>query len=179
MRYLVTTLVVAFLSSPFPALADAGYEYKLYKNSENYGIVVFPKKFMFEELENYLLSIPFEFAESGEAVMRHGTKNENATYMMPMEVQKRLSIEKFVVIQILDSMSMMVGVYDPEWGLTLPSAIVEMETIRQNIPKTLNVFRGPNRRRQTYLKLQKKLYHANFSSRPKYNIMSKRLTYSN
>ena len=92
--------------------------------------------------------------------MRHGTKNENATYMMPMEVQRRHSIEKFIVIQIIDSMSMMAGVYDPEWGLTLPSAIVEMETIRQNIPKTLNVFRGPNRRRQTHLKLQKKLYHA-------------------
>ena len=64
------------------------------------------------------------------------------------------SIEKFIVIQVIDSMSMMAGVYHPEWGLTLPSAIVEMETIRQNIPKTLNVFRGPNHRRQTYLKLQ-------------------------
>ena len=134
---------------------------------------------MFENLESYLLSIPFELAESGKAVMRHVSKNENATYMMPMEVQRRHSIEKFIVIQIIDPMSMMVGVYDPEWGLTLPSAIVEMETIKQNIPRTLNVFRGPNRRRQTYLKFRKKLNHANFSSRIKYNIISTRLTYSN
>ena len=161
MRYLIGILFIVLLSLPSRALADSGYEYKLFKNSENYGIVVFPKKLMIENLDSYLLSIPFELAESGKAVMRHGTKNENATYMMPMEVQRRYSIEKFIVIQILDSMSMMAGVYDPEWGLTLPSAIVEMETIRQNIPKTLNVFRGPNRRRQTHLKLQKKLYHAN------------------
>ena len=179
MRYLIAILFVLLSSFPFPALAGSGYEYKLFKNSENYGIVVFPKKLMFENLESYLLSIPFELAESGKAVMRHGSKNENATYMMPMEVQRRHSIEKFIVIQIIDPMSMMVGVYDPEWGLTLPSAIVEMETIKQNIPRTLNVFRGPNRRRQTYLKFRKKLNHANFSSRLKYNIMSNRPTYSN
>ena len=174
MRHLISILFVILLILPFSALADSGYEYKLFKNSENYGIVVFPKKLMFENLESYLLSIPFELAESGKAVMRHGSKNENATYMMPMEVQRRHSIEKFIVIQIIDPMSMMVGVYDPEWGLTLPSAIVKMETIRQNIPKTLNVFRGPNRRRQTHLKLQKKLYRVN-SSRLKYNIMFVRL----
>ena len=179
MRYLIATLFIFLSSLPFPALAVSGYEYKLFKNSENYGIVVFPKKLMFENLESYLLSIPFELAESGKAVMRHGSKYENATYMMPMEVQRRHSIEKFIVIQIIDPMSMMVGVYDPEWGLTLPSAIVEMETIKQNIPRTLNVFRGPNRRRQTYLKFRKKLNHANFSSRLKYNIMSIRPTYSN
>ena len=179
MRYLIAILFVFLSSFPFPAFAASGYEYKLFKNSENYGIVVFPKKLMFENLESYLLSLPFELAESGKAVMRHGSKNENATYMMPMEVQRRHSIEKFIVIQIIDPMSMMVGVYDPEWGLTLPSAIVEMETIKQNIPRTLNVFRGPNRRRQTYLKFRKKLNHANFSSRLKYNIMSIRPTYSN
>ena len=148
MRYLISILFIALLSLPFSTLADSGYEYKLFKNSENYGIVVFPKKLMFEDLENYLLSIPFKFAESGKAVMRHGTKNENATYMMPMEIQRRHSIENFIVIQILDSMSMLVGVYDPEWGLTLHSNIVEMGTIKQNIPKTLNVFRGTNLRRK-------------------------------
>ncbi|GIT65045.1 MAG: hypothetical protein Ct9H300mP23_06720 [Nitrospinota bacterium] len=83
--------------------------FKLYKNHENYGIVVFPKKLIFKDLENYLFSIPFESTESGKAVMRHGTKNENATYMMPLEVQKKHSIEKFIVIQVLDSMSMLVG----------------------------------------------------------------------
>ena len=177
MKHSIAILFIALFCFPFPALADSGYEYKLFKNSENYGIVVFPKKLILEDLENYLLSIPFVFAESGEAVMRHGTKKDNATYMMPVEVQKRHSIEKFIVIQVLDSISMMVGVYDPEWGLTLPSAIVEMETVKQNIPKTLNVFRGPNRRRQTQLKPQKKHYRAN--SKLKYNIISSRLTYSN
>ena len=114
MRHLISILFFILLSLPYSALADSGYEYKLFKNSENYGIVVFPKKLMFKDLESYLLSIPFEFVESGKAVMRHGTKNENATYMMPMEVQRRHSIEKFIVIQVIDSMSMMAGVYDPE-----------------------------------------------------------------
>jgi hypothetical protein len=104
MRYLIAILFVFLSSFPLPALAASGYEYKLFKNSENYGIVVFPKKLMFENLESYLLSIPFELAESGKAVMRHGSKNENATYMMPMEVQRRHSIEKFIVIQIIDPM---------------------------------------------------------------------------
>ncbi len=76
-------------------------------------------------------------------------------------------------------MSMLVGVYDPEWGLTLPSAMVEMETIKQNIPKTLNVFRGQNRQRQTLLKPQKMPSNANFSYRQEYNIILNRLTYSN
>ena len=136
MRSLFAILLLFISGLPVTAFADSGYEYQLYKNHENYGIVVFPKKLMFEELENYLLSIPFELADSGEAVMRHGTKNENATYMMPQEVQKKHSIEKFIVIQILDPMSLMVGIYDPEWGLTLPSAIMEMETVKKNIPKT-------------------------------------------
>jgi hypothetical protein len=91
--------------------------------------------------------------------------------MMPLEVQKKHSIEKFIVIQVLDSMSMLVGIYDPEWGLTLPSAIVEMETIKQNIPKTLNIFRGPNRQRQTYYIPQKISSNPNFSSELEYNIM--------
>ena len=179
MRHLISILFVILLNLPFLALADSGHEYKLFKNSENYGIVVFPKKLMFEDLENYLLSIPFKFAESGKAVMRHGSKNENATYMMPMEVQRSHSIEKFIVIQIIDPMSMMVGVYDPEWGLTLPSAIVEMETIKQNIPKTLNIFRGVNRQRQTYYIPQKISSKPNFSSEVEYNIMPIRQTYSN
>ncbi|MEK9629880.1 MAG: hypothetical protein VW455_12785 [Nitrospinota bacterium] len=172
MRSLFAILLTFLLGGlPATAFADSGYEFQLYKNHENYGIVVFPKKLMFEELENYLVSIPFELAGSGKAVMRHGTKNENATYMMPLEVQKRHSIEKFIIIQILDPMSLMVGIYDPEWGLTLPSAIMEMETVKKNIPKTLNVFRGRNRQRQTYHKPEEKPSNANFSSRLEYNII--------
>ena len=172
MKSIFVILLFTFVGFPFSALADSANKYKLYKNHENYGIVVFPKKLIFKDLENYLFSIPFESAESGKAVMRRGTKNENATYMMPLVAQKRHSIEKFIVIQVIDSMSMLVGVYDPEWGLTLPSAIVEMETIKQNIPKTLNVFRGQNRQRQTYFKLSKMTSNANFSSRLEYNIIS-------
>jgi len=178
-RSIFAILLFTLLGLPFSALADSEYEYQLYKNHENYGIVVFPKKFIFEELENYLLSIPFDSVESGKAVMRHGTKNENATYMMPLEAQKRHSIEKFIVIQIIDPRSMLVGVYDPEWGLTLPSAMVEMGTIKENIPKTLNVFRGKNRQRQTNFKPENMPSNANFSSRLEYNIISIRQTYSN
>ena len=172
MKSVFAILLFTLLGLPFSALADSEYEYQLYKNYENYGIVVFPKKNIFKDLESYLFSISFESAESGKAVMRRGTKNENATYMMPLEAQKRHSIEKFIVIQVIDSMSMLVGVYDPEWGLTLPSAIVEMETIKQNIPKTLNVFRGQNRQRQTHFKPSKRTSNANFSSRLEYNIIS-------
>ena len=179
MKSIFGILLFTFLGFPFSALADSANEYKLYKNHENYGIVVFPKKLIFKDLENYLFSIPFESAESGKAVMRHGTKNENATFMMPLEVQKKHSIEKFIVIQVLDSMSMLVGIYDTEWGLTLPSAIVEMETIKQNIPKTLNIFRGVNRQRQTYYIPQKIPSKPNFSSEVEYNIMPIRQTYSN
>ncbi len=101
MRSVFAILIFTFLGFPFSASAGSDYEYELYKNHENYGIVVFPKRLMFKELESYLLSIPFESAESGKAVMRHGSKKENATYMMPLEAQKRHSIEKFIVIQIL------------------------------------------------------------------------------
>lgn len=179
MRSVFAILLFTLLGLPFSALAGSEHEYQLYKNHENYGIVVFPKSFMFKELENYLLSIPFESAESGKAVMRHGTKNENATYMMPLEAQKRHSIEKFIIIQIIDPMSMLVGVYDPEWGLTLPSAIVGMETIKQNIPKTLNVFRGQKRQRQIHFKPPNMSPNANFSSRLECNIISTRQTYFN
>ena len=70
--------------------------------------MVFPKENIFKDLDDYLKSIPFEIADSGKAVMRHGSKKENATYMMPVEVQKKHSIEKFIVIQILgDNNSML------------------------------------------------------------------------
>ena len=42
--------------------------------------------------------------------------------MMPLEVQKQYSIEKFIVIQVLGQDEMLAGIYDPQWGLTLPSA---------------------------------------------------------
>jgi len=179
MKSFFAILLFTLLGLPFSALADSGYEYQLYKNHENYGIVVFPKKNIFKDLESYLSSISFESTDSGKAVMRHGTKNESATYMMPFETQKRHSIEKFIVIQVMDSMSMLVAIYDPEWGLSLEGAIVDMETIKKNIPKTLNVFRGSNHQRQIHYTPQKMPSNPNFPSRLEYNIISSRGTYSN
>ncbi|VAX30091.1 hypothetical protein MNBD_NITROSPINAE05-233 [hydrothermal vent metagenome] len=124
-----------------------GYEYQLYKNEENFGIVVFPKAQLPEELDQYIQSLLLTPVESGEAVMRSGSKGENETFMMPLDVQKKHSIEKFMVIQVLAQFRMMIGIFDPEWGLTLPSSIFGFEEMKKNIPKTLDVFRGNNKRK--------------------------------
>ena len=84
--------------------------------------------------------------------MRSGTKGDNETYMMPLEVQKKYDIKKFIVLQILDDQKLLVGIYDPEWGLTLPTTVFGLEEVKTNIPKTLNIFRGTNRRRETLWK---------------------------
>jgi len=168
MRPFFAILFCILLGLPSTVLAG---DYQLYKNHENFGIVVFPKENIFKDLDNYLKSIPFEVAESGKAVMRHGSKEENATYMMPLEVQKKHSIEKFIVIQILGDNSMLAGIYDPQWGLTLPSTIYQLEAVKKNILKTLNVFRGNNRQRQTRQFPSKNTpKNANFSA-SEYNII--------
>ena len=150
MKHLILALVALMLCvAPIQAQAGSGYDYQLYKNNENFGIVVFPKKYIFKALNDYIASIPFNAVESGKAVMRRGSKNENATLMMPLEVQKQHSIEKFIVIQVLGQDEMLAGIYDPEWGLTLPSARHGMVALKENIPKTLNIFRGSNPQRQT------------------------------
>ena len=148
MRPFITILFYFLLGLPVTVLAGSDYDYQLYKNHENFGVVVFPKEKISENLDNYLKSIPFKIAETGKAVMRHGTKEVNATYMMPLEVQKKYSIKKFIVIQVLEN-GMLAGIYDPQWGLTLPSTIYQLEAVKKNILKTLNVFRGNNRQRQT------------------------------
>jgi hypothetical protein len=171
MRPFFAILFCLLLGLPSTVLAGSDYDYQLYKNHENFGIVVFPKENIFEDLDNYLKSIPFEVAESGKAVMRHGSKKENSTYMMPLEVQKKHSIEKFIVIQILGDNSMLAGIYDPQWGLTLPSTIYQLEAVKKNILKTLNVFRGSNRQRQTRRFPSKNTpKNANFSA-SEYNII--------
>lgn len=147
-RYLaVILLTFAALAGTAPAVS--AYEYQLYKNVENFGIVVFPKENASKELDDYIRSIVFEPVDSGKAVMRYGTKGENETFMMPEEVQTRHRIEKFIVIQVLPDRKMLVGVYDPEWGLTLPSSVFELDQVKENVPKTLNVFRGSNPQKQT------------------------------
>ena len=127
-----------------------GYEYQLYKNGENFGIVVFPKAQLPEELDQYIQSLMLQPVDAGEAVMRSGSKGENETFMMPLEIQKKHSIEKFMVIQVLTQFRMMIGIFDPEWGLTLPSSVFGFEDMKKNIPKTLDVFRGNNKRKEIH-----------------------------
>ena len=125
-----------------PCFAENDIEYQLHKNYENYGIVVFPKHISSPELDTYIKSIDFEPVESGKVVMRFGPKGENSTYMMPLEVQKKYDIKKFIVVQVLPDHRLMIGIYDPEWGLTLVETKYLLKEIVDNIPKTLDVFRG-------------------------------------
>ncbi|MBT3367177.1 MAG: hypothetical protein HN416_08485 [Nitrospina sp.] len=159
MKYLTSlaTGIALFFIIPLQAW---GYDYQLYKNHEDFAIVVFPKKYIDKELDDYIASISFKAIESGKAVMRRGSKNENESLMMPLEVQKKHSIEKFIVIQVLGRNELLIGIYDPEWGLTLPSTPHRMDALKKNIPKTLNIFRGGNPQRQTRLQNHHLIYAA-------------------
>lgn len=172
MRLLTTLIILTLLLAPMQAWAGSSYDYQLYKNNENYGIVIFPKKFIFKELSDKIASLSFKEAASGKAVMRRGSKNENETLMMPLEVQKKHSIEKFIVIQVLTQHEMLAGIYDPEWGLTLPSTAFNLETLVDNISKTLNVFRGSNPQRKTRLQYRGKPIFVKFPREPDYNVKS-------
>ena len=132
-----------------PDSAKAEYDYQLYKNYENFGILVFPKDQIFTELGEYIQKIGFNPIESGQAVMRFGPNNENQTYLMPESVQIKHSINRFIVLQVIAHQNILVGISDPEWGLTLPSAIFRLNGIKQNIPKTLNMFRKHLKKRET------------------------------
>ena len=87
--------------------------------------------------------------DSGQAVMRFGPNNENQTYLMPESVQIKHSMNQFIVLQVIAHQNILVGISDPEWGLTLPSAIFRLNGIKQNIPKTLNMFRKHLKKRET------------------------------
>jgi hypothetical protein len=169
MKLFTALIALTLFLVPMQVQAGSSYEYQLYKNHENYGIVIFPKKFIQKDLSDYIASIAFSEVESGKAVMRRGSKNENETLMMPLEVQKKHSIEKFVVIQVLTQREMLIGIYDPEWGLTLPSATFGLEALKQNIPKTLNAFRGDNPQRKTAVEYGNSPILVNFSLKPDYN----------
>ena len=131
------------------APTNSGYNYQLYKNFENFGILIFPKDQIFVELEEYIQEIGFNPVDSGQAVMRFGPNNENQTYLMPESVQIKHSINQFIVLQVIAHQNILVGISDPEWGLTLPSAIFRLNGIKQNIPKTLNMFREHLKKRET------------------------------
>ena len=143
-------VIVFFLPGVVNAApTNSGYNYQLYKNYENFGILIFPKEQIFAELDEYIQEVGFNPAESGQAVMRFGPNNENQTYLMPESVQKKYSMNRFIVLQVIAHQNILVGVFDPEWGLTLPSAIFQLNGIKQNIPKTLNMFRKHLKKRET------------------------------
>ena len=132
-----------------PSLAKAEYDYQLYKNFENFGILIFPKNQIFGELDKFVRQTGFDPVESGQAIMRFGPNNKNQTYMMPESVQQKYSMDRFIVLQVIAQKNILVGVFDPEWGLTLPSAIFRLNGIKKNIPKTLNMFRKHFKKRET------------------------------
>lgn len=141
--FLIAALTMGFVlpETTNTALAKARYDYQLYKNYENFGILIFPKNQIFKELDTYIQQSGFDRVESGEAVMRFGLKNENQTFMMPHSVQKKYSMDRFIILQVLANQNIVVGIFDPEWGLTLPSPTHKLDGIKENIPKTLNLFR--------------------------------------
>jgi hypothetical protein len=136
---LVWVLIIAWT---FSAEAGSKYYYQLYLQPENFGLVIFPRESIFPELEEMIHSLNFKKVESGEAIMRSGVKKENFTYMMPLEVQKKHKLEKFIILQILsDGIGIMVGIYEREFGLTLPTKVFVVGELKDNMTKTLEVFR--------------------------------------
>ena len=96
MKHLIALIALTLFLAPVQARAGSSYDYQLYKNNESYGIVVFPKKYIFKALGDYIASISFDAVESGKAVMRRGSKNENETLMMPLEVQKNIPLKSLL-----------------------------------------------------------------------------------
>ena len=149
-------LTILFLSVVFvptgvgnTAPINSGYNYQLYKNFENFGILIFPKNRIFTRLGEYIQKIGFNPVESGPAVMRFGLKNENQTLMMPESVQNKHSMDRFIILQIIANDNMVVGIFDPEWGLTLPGPIYRLDAVKGNIAKTLRLFRKHLKKRET------------------------------
>ncbi len=150
-KFATTVLVIFFLIPNITKAASikTGYDYQLYKNFEDLGILIFPKDRIFKELDEHVQQKGFTPIESGQAVMRFGLKNENQTFMMPKSVQEKYSMTRFIVLQVIANQNMVVGIYDPQFGLTLPGPIHNLDGIKQNIPKTLNLFRKHLNKRET------------------------------
>jgi hypothetical protein len=150
---ILTILFFAVVFSPTgvgnAAPTNSGYNYQLYKNFENFGILIFPKDQIFTELDEYIQQTGFNPVESGQAVFRFGPKNENQTLMMPESVQNKHSMDRFIILQIIANDTMVAGIFDPEWGLTLPGPIYTLDKVKENISKTLNLFRKHLKKRET------------------------------
>ena len=150
-NFLVLIILGGILISSRPALAAGETWYTLYKNREKFGILIFPREFIFPELKEFVLSQGFKEVESGIAEMRSGSNKLNATLMMPEEVQQKHGMARFITLQILKGQGgMMVGIFDPEWGLTLPHRIFLMEDVKKRIPETLEAFRKEDPKKEIF-----------------------------
>ena len=166
-KKIATTALAIFFLIPNitnAASIETGYDYQLYKNFENLGILIFPKDRIIKDLDQYVQQKGFNPIESGKAVMRFGLKNENQTFMMPKSVQEKYSMTRFIVLQVIANQNMVVGIYDPQFGLTLPGPIYDLDGIKKNIPKTLNQFRKHLNKRETKKKILENHKNVTFSN---------------
>lgn len=147
-KFLVFLLIAALGLASSASAQNA--DYHLFKNPENYGLLIFPKDAASPDLEEFLASLEFKSVESGKTVMRFGEKKENMTYMMPQEVQEKHGMKKFIILQILAAQKgIMVGIFEQQYGLTLPPTIYKLEEVKKNIPRTLDLFRDQDGQRKT------------------------------
>lgn len=141
---LAAILLGAFASTGSVLAQDAQETrpYRLYQNPEKYGIVIWPRQNIYPELEDFVTSLGFKVVDEGLGKMRFDDVNRNGTYMMPESVQKEHEIERFIILQILDDrLSIMVGIWEQEFGLTLPQKVYGLDEVKKNIPETLEMFR--------------------------------------
>jgi hypothetical protein len=175
-KKIATTALAMFFLIPNitnAASIETGYDYQLYKNFENLGILIFPKDRIIKDLDQYVQQKGFNPIESGKAVMRFGLKNENQTFMMPKSVQEKHSMTRFIVLQVIANQNMVVGIYDPQFGLTLPGPIYDLDGIKKNIPKTLNQFRKHLNKRETKKKILENHKNVTFSNNNATNFQSR------
>jgi hypothetical protein len=175
-KKIATTALAIFFLIPNitnAASIETGYDYQLYKNFENLGILIFPKDRIIKDLDQYVQQKGFNPIESGKAVMRFGLKNENQTFMMPKSVQEKYSMTRFIILQVIANQNMVVGIYDPQFGLTLPGPIYDLDGIKKNIPKTLNQFRKHLNKRETKKKILENHKNVTFSNNNATNFQSR------
>jgi hypothetical protein len=175
-KKIATTALAIFFLIPNitnAASIETGYDYQLYKNFENLGILIFPKDRIIKDLDQYVQQKGFNPIESGKAVMRFGLKNENQTFMMPKSVQEKYSMTRFIILQVIANQNMVVGIYDPQFGLTLPGPIYDLDGIKKNIPKTLNQFRKHLNKRETKKKILENHKNVTFPNNNATNFQSR------
>ena len=173
LKAVLLTIIFMIPGITHTALAKANYDYQLYKNHENFGILIFPKSQIFPELDKYIQKSGFDHVESGEATMRFGLKNQNQTFMMPQSVQKKYSMNRFIILQVIANQNIMIGIFDPKFGLTLPSLSHNLGGIKENIPKTLNLFRKHLKKREAKVKVLENFKRTRLLTQNPVNIIDK------